>query len=366
MLALILDDSRSSLAHLQRLLREVADIDMKSFLDPEEAIDAADRGKFDLVIVDHLMPRMDGIEFVRRLRAMPKHRSVPILMVTGSEDRAIRYAALEAGANDVLNKSPHPIELKAKIRNLMLIAEAAAVLDNRVTKLAEEVAIAVEHRLAREEEMIFRLSKAVEFRDNDTGDHTLRVANYSRMIAEELGLPPDLCRRIFLASPLHDLGKVAVPDQVLLKPGRLDENEMSVIRTHASIGAQILAGSTCETMKLAAEIAAFHHERWDGRGYPHGLAETAIPLGARIVAVADVFDALTTARPYKEAISQDEAFSYLRQNRGTQFDPECLDAFLRAMGSGSVLPLQACGTMSTNKRPDDAPLIAWTEVSPFW
>lgn len=169
---------------------------------------------------------------------------------------------------------------------------------------------------------------AVEYRDNDTGEHTLRVARYSRLIAEELGLSARLCREIYLASPLHDVGKVAIPDGILLKPGRLTDDEMKTIRTHTTVGERILADSSCELIKLAATIAAAHHERWDGSGYPNGLKQLQIPIAARIVAVADVFDALTTKRPYKEAMPVEVAREYLVTKRGIEFDPACIDAFL--------------------------------------
>jgi putative two-component system response regulator len=194
----------------------------------------------------------------------------------------------------------------------------------------------------REEEIIFRLSLAVEYRDNDTGDHTWRVARYSELMAEALGLPADACRRLYLAAPLHDVGKVAIPDGVLLKPGKLDPEEFALIRTHAEIGRRILGDSESELIRLAAEIAGAHHEKWDGSGYPEGLAGEAIPLAARIVAVADVFDALTTQRPYKTAMSFSEARGLIRAESGRHFDPACVAAFERcwagivAAGSGGL------------------------------
>ena len=356
MSALIVDDSRSSATKLRLWIEDIGPVEIRTCLDPAEGLAAALARPFDFIVVDHVMPKMDGIALVEHLRRTPHHDRTPILMVTASSQLEVRLAALEAGANDVLQKSAHPLELQSKIRNFLLLAEAARVLDSRVSGLAAEVEAAITDRLAREEEMIFRLSKAVEFRDNDTGDHTLRVATYSRMIAETLDLDAEYCRRIFLASPLHDVGKVAIPDQILLKPGRLDADEMALIRTHAEIGMRILEGSSCEIVQLAAEIAGAHHERWDGTGYPHGLATTAIPLSARIVAVADVYDALMTERPYKQAFSQADALAYLEKERGRHFDPACVDAFLRALpdlgceaeeaGGGAWFQLQACASVA--------------------
>ena len=330
MLVMIVDASRSSLLHLPRLVEQLQGVETATFVDPELALSTAADRKYDVAIVDHIMPRVNGITFIRRMRAMSHHARIPIVMFTATEEEAVRLEALDAGATDFLSKTPRPLELKVKIRNLIVLAEAMRKLDDRVAWLGREVDKATRDLLAREEEMIFRLSKAVEYRDNDTGDHTLRVATYSRMIAEELGLEAADCRGIFLASPLHDIGKVAVPDSILLKPGRLDGKETEAIRTHAEIGRRILGDSTSDLMRLAAEIAGNHHERWDGNGYPRGLAGDAIPLPARIVAVADVFDALTTERAYKVAMPPEEALALLERERGHHFDPACLDAFLAA------------------------------------
>ena len=195
------------------------------------------------------------------------------------------------------------VELTVRLRNVIRLAKAVRRLAEQAAWLDGEVEAALRHMREREEEIIFRLALAVEYRDNDTGDHTWRVARYSQIVAEALGLPPEACRSLYLAAPLHDVGKVGIPDGILLKPGRLDPDEFALIKTHAAIGQRILGGSASELIRLAAEIAASHHERWDGSGYPEGLAGDEIPLAARIVAVADVFDALTTSRPYKEAMS---------------------------------------------------------------
>lgn len=205
----------------------------------------------------------------------------------------------------------------------------------------------------REEEIILRLALAVEYRDNDTGEHTLRVARYSRIIAEQLDLPARLCRDIYLAAPLHDVGKVAIPDNILLKPGKLTDQEMAVIRTHATIGEKILADSSCELIQLGAQIAAGHHERWDGAGYPGGLKADEIPMAARVVAVADVFDALTTRRPYKEPMPIEMARNYLVENKGRQFDPACVEAFLSRWDE--VLDI-AAGGQATPFLKTEAPL----------
>jgi putative two-component system response regulator len=326
--ALLIDDSRSVLNFLKRHIEADGLVEATTFLDPIEALVCARERAFDLVLVDYEMPHMDGISFIRIFRALPGCADVPIAMITSRQTDDIKMEALQAGATDFLPKQPQSVEMTVRLRNLVQLGAAVRKLNDRAAHLAGEVAAATRKLGEREEEIILRLALAVEYRDNDTGEHTLRVARYSRVIAEQLGLPPRLCRDIYLAAPLHDVGKVAIPDHILLKPGRLTDQEMAVIRTHAAIGEKILADSGCELIQLGAQIAAGHHERWDGAGYPNGLRADAIPVAARVVAVADVFDALTTRRPYKEPMPLEVARAYLIENEGRQFDPACVEAFL--------------------------------------
>jgi two-component system, response regulator RpfG len=326
--ALLVDDSRSVLNFLRRHVEAAGLVEATTFLDPMEAITCAQVRDFDLVLVDYEMPHMDGISFIRALRALPRCADIPIAMITSQQTDQVKMEALEAGATDFLPKQPQSLEMTVRLRNLVRLGAAVRKQNDRATDLASAVAAATEKLGQREEEIILRLALAVEFRDNDTGEHALRVARYSRIIADQLGLSPRLCRDIYLAAPLHDVGKVAIPDNILLKPGRLTEEEMAIIRTHTTVGHRILADSACELIQLGAAIASAHHERWDGTGYPHGLRETAIPIAARVVAVADVFDALTTRRPYKEPMPLAVAREYLVNNMGRQFDPACVDAFL--------------------------------------
>ena len=330
MLAMLVDDSRSSLLHLQRLLEDSGEVESRAFDDPDLALHAAGQARFDLVIVDHVMPKMDGIAFMRRLRGMPAYAQVPVVMLTGTCSRAVRLAALDAGATDLLPKRSSSQETAAKLRNLVVLSRALGERRDPDRNLLDRVEAATLALATSHEEMIFRLSLAIEYRDNDTGGHTLRVARYSRMIAEEMRLPAELCRAIYRAAPLHDIGKVAIPDEVLLKPGRLTADETAVMRSHAAIGERILSDSPCDLIRLAGEIAGHHHERWDGGGYPRGLSGPAIPLSARIVAVADAFDAMTTDRPYKVGRSPEGALAELAAERGRHFDPACVDAFLAA------------------------------------
>ncbi|HEY1942021.1 MAG TPA: HD domain-containing phosphohydrolase [Roseiarcus sp.] len=345
MRVMIVDDSRSSLAQLKAMVEQFDAVEAATFLDPELALEDASTQRFDLAIIDHIMPKFDGITLIGRMRNTRFHRQVPMVMVTATGEDAVKMRALEAGATDFLSKSQSRLELTIKLRNIISLADALRRLDDHVASQAREIERATQSLLLREEEMVFCLSKALEYRDTDTNDHTCRVASYSRMIAEKLGLSERECRSVYMASPLHDIGKVAIPDGILLKPGKLDDGEREIIKTHAAIGARILSDSNSELINLAAEIAESHHERWDGKGYPNGLAGEAIPLCARIVAIADVFDALTTERPYKKALPLGEALSVLEAERGRHFDPVCLDAFLSAIAAlvepGPAFPLEA-------------------------
>lgn len=352
--ALLVDDSRSVLDFLKRLIEADGTVHATAFLNPLEAIEAAGVADFDLALVDYEMPKMDGISLIRALRAIPKLADIPIAMITSIESDEVRMQALEAGATDFLPKRPQSLEMKVRLRNLIRLGLAVRKLNDRAVHLAGAVAAATRKLQEREEEIILRLALAVEYRDNDTGEHTLRVAQYSRLIAEQLGLPPRLCRDIYLAAPLHDVGKVAIPDRILLKPARLNEAEMAVIRTHTAIGGRILADSHCELIQLGAEIATAHHERWDGSGYPRGLKGAEIPVAARVVAVADVFDALTTKRPYKEAMPLAAARDYLMEKSGYEFDPACVGAFLSRWDEVIAIATGGAASLLRSERVSDS------------
>jgi putative two-component system response regulator len=268
-------------------------------------------------------------------------------MVTASADRETRHRALEVGATDFLTKPVDPVELKARMANLLALRAAHRQLADRASWLADAVARATADLHEREREVIWRLSMAAEHRDRDTAYHVVRVAEYAGVVAEGLGLDADMVRQIRYAAPMHDVGKVGIPDAVLLKPGQLEPDEIDRMKAHTIIGGRILAESSSPLIRLAAEIALTHHERFDGRGYPYGRAGSDIPLCGRIVAVADVFDALTSERPYKRAWTTADAFAHIEAERGRQFDPACVDAFLA--GGDAVLGIRArfCDTNLT-------------------
>ena len=327
---LIVDESEAVRSSLSRLLERYEGVSACVSADPVFALNEAREHAFDLVLVDQHVSGMDGVDFIRALRAIPHYEHVPIAMGTADACEASWARAVESGATDIFDKRAEGVDLDGPLRNLVLLARTVRRLNDKASALALEVEQTTRRLQEREAEVIFRLALAVEFRDSDTGDHTWRVARYSQFIAEALGLEPEICRRLYVAAPLRDVGKVAIPDGILLKKGRLDEAEHALIRTYTVVGRRILDGNASDLIRMAAEIAESHHERWDGNGYPCGLAGRNIPLCARIVAVADVFDALTTERPYKAAMGFEEALAYVEAERGGHFDPDCVDAFVAA------------------------------------
>jgi len=327
---LIVDDVELNCVILAEAIGNISHCIPIYFTKPKDAIAfvKANGSEIGVVITDYDMPHMNGIEFMKVARAVPGFQHVPIVMITSNEVQQLRRDALEAGATDFMNKPFEVFEIRARISNLLALSAAHRREQQRAKSLAEEVAAAVSVVEARECEIVQRLVIATEHRDGDTREHILRVATYAGIIARGLGLDSAFCRMLALASTMHDIGKIAVPDSILLKPGRLDANERFVMEKHAEQGYQVLAGSTSDLIQLAAEIALTHHERWDGTGYPHRLAAESIPLSGRIVAVADVVDALLSERPYKKAWPVPETRAYLLADDGRHFDPACVAALL--------------------------------------
>lgn len=331
MRVVIVDDTPLNLTLMQALIGKVEGCTALPFQKPGEALDFCLREEADLLIVDYMMPELDGLEFIRRIRAADDRSDLPILMVTANHERQTRYDALQAGATDFLNKPIDRHEFQPRVHNMLALRQAHLATRQRAETLAAEVRAATAAIHARERETIARLARAAEFRDPETGAHIQRMAHYSALIARHLGLADDFAEMLLDAAPMHDVGKMGIPDQILLKPGRLTPEEFEIMKRHAAIGHDILNGSASEVVQLGAVIALAHHEKFDGSGYPSALAGEAIPLVGRIVAVADVFDALTSERPYKKAWELEQALDFLREGRGSHFDPRCIDAFLGAL-----------------------------------
>lgn len=327
---LIVDDNPTNLQMFKMLVGRFEGCTPLPFDAPANALAWCAENTPDLILLDYMMPEMDGIMFLQSFRALPGMAEIPVIMITADTEKEVRHRALEAGANDFLNKPIDKTEFLARMKNTLALRRGQKQLANRAAWLAQEVRKALAEVAEREREAIFLLAKAAEYRDPETGAHILRMAHYSRLIGEQLGLAESELDLLLEAAPMHDIGKVGIPDAILLKPGKLDDDEFVIMKRHAEIGWQILQGHSSgnRMLRMAAEIAITHHEKFDGTGYPNRLAGEAIPLVGRIVAVADVFDALTSPRPYKRAWSLEDATAFLRDNAGRHFDPRCVDAFL--------------------------------------
>lgn len=324
----IVDDRSTARSLLEGLARTLEpDVVVDSFANPLDALAQMQRVTPDLIISDYRMPGMDGIEFTRRVRAERRLADVPLIIVTVVEDRQIRYQALENGATDFLARPIDPQEYRARCLNLLALRRSQKMLADRSLWLEEQVMLATREVRTCERQTLLKLGKAGEYRDEETGNHVIRMAKYARLIAEELRLTAMECDEIDTAAPMHDIGKIGIPDLILLKPGRHTPEEQVIMRRHPLIGHEILTGSGSRYLQMGAVIALGHHEKFDGSGYPQGLAGENIPLPARIVAVADVFDALTSNRPYKRAWPFLDALNYVRAESGKHFDPACVRAF---------------------------------------
>lgn len=328
MTVVIVDDTPINLTVMEALVAKLGDCLPITFEHSGPALEWCLHNDPDLVIVDYMMPAPDGIEFVRCLRANPARSALPMLMVTADHEKEVRYRALDSGVTDFLTKPIDRYEFLSRVKNMLALRRSHLMLADRAKLLAAEVRQATAAIYERERETIFRLAKAAEFRDPETGVHILRMANYSRLIAQKLGLGQAEQEMILQAAPMHDVGKLGTPDHILLKPSTLTPEEFEVMKDHASIGYEILKDSTSPVLQAAAQIALTHHEKYDGSGYPQGLRGEAIPIFGRIVAVADVFDALTSERPYKQAWEMLRATDFLARGRGSHFDPDCVNAFL--------------------------------------
>ncbi|MEA3545479.1 MAG: response regulator [Thermodesulfobacteriota bacterium] len=348
---LFVDDEPALLTSIKRLLHGVSDNwEIHFATSVEQALDIINRIVIDIIITDMNMPAKTGFDLLMMLREQKQTRDLPVLIMTGNTETELKTEALELGATDLLMKPISKAHLLSRIRNMLKlksyqdeIKQHNRLLDAKVKARTQELE---DSRL----DMIWRLAKAAECRDTDTGNHIFRVAHYCRILAKNLGLDSDFIERIFQASPLHDIGKIGIPDSILLKSGKLSAGEYKTMQTHCNIGAEILRHDVAPSLLvegsvtdgsdptatlqdrnpllfMAANIALYHHEHWDGNGYPTASTGDAIPLSARICAIADVFDALSTARPYKQALAEQKVLDIMREGCAQQFDPTIFRCF---------------------------------------
>src|SRR5499427_2346159 len=326
---MIIDDLFSSRLLLAEIVRQIdGKLNLELFDTPSRALEYARNNRVDMILTDYKLPEFDGVQLVRQLRSLPHCVDVPIVVITVVDDRKIRYDALEAGATDFLIKPLDDHETRARCANLLELRRHKIVLSDQARVLQYQVDKSVAEIHERELETLSKLAKAGEFRDKTTGNHLTRMAKFSALIGQHLGLGAETVHVLEVAAPMHDIGKIGIPDAVLLKEGSLTPDEVEVMRQHPRIGYDILKGSPSKYLSMGAIIALGHHEKFDGSGYPNGLHGEDIPLVARVVTVADVFDALVSERTYKRAWSVEEAVAYLKEQRGKLFDPKCVDAFV--------------------------------------
>ena len=331
----LVDDEPKNLLLFERSLR-AEDYDLRTFSDGQEVLDAlAEGGSPDLILSDVMMPRINGYQVCEAVKADVRTATVAIVLVTGLHELKDKVRGLNAGADDFLHKPFHPLELRARVKSLLRIKRLNDQLEKQNALLSDEkllLEIAVKERTREFEELTIGLTAALEkanrLNDEDTGNHIKRVCSYSEMLARGLGLSADQCNKIGRFASLHDVGKVGIPDNILKKPGKLTPEEWTEMQRHTIYGYDLLrlAGSGV----IAQNIALCHHEKFDGSGYPYGLAGERIPIEARIVATADVYDALLSKRCYKEAFSLDKAEAIIREGRGKHFDPQVVDLLFKS------------------------------------
>jgi putative two-component system response regulator len=328
----VVDDENANVEILRRFLARAGFRNVDSTTDSRQAAPLYLEHRHDLILLDLHMPHLDGLEVIDQLNEIASASYLPILILSGDLTPEARRDALSRGAKDFVNKPFQQDELLLRIRTLLDTRLLYVQIQNQNQRLEAAVRERTRELVEAQIEIIERLAIAAEFRDDNTGQHTQRVAQMSALLARQLGLPDAQVSLIARAAPLHDVGKIGVPDTILMKMGKLTPAEFEVVKQHTVIGARILSGGKFPLLQLAEEIALSHHERWDGAGYA-GLRGTEVPLAGRIVAVADVFDALTQQRPYKPAWPVAEAIGEIDRQRGRQFDPAIVDAFLRVIQS---------------------------------
>ena len=363
---LVVDDTPDNLALVSTLLKDAYNV--KVAVNGEKALRIASAEKPpDLILLDIMMPQMDGYEVCRRLKALPATRDIPVIFVTARADEEDERIGLELGAADYITKPISPAILMARVKAQLTLKASADFLRDKNEFLEVQVARRTREVSAIQDVTILAMASLAETRDSDTGNHILRTQHYVRALAEHLRGHPRFSsfltdyntQMLFKSAPLHDIGKVGIPDSILLKPGKLTPEEFEIMKTHTTLGrdaidhAERALGANVEFLRLAKEIAFSHQEKWDGSGYPQGLAGDAIPISARLMALADVYDALISRRVYKEPMSHEQAVGILKAGRGSHFDPDIVDAFLQIQDQFRATALRFSDTDADMQRKAD-------------
>ena len=329
---MIIDDQLTSRIILEKVIRSIGNhIKVFTYDNAKAALRDAEQEPPDLILADYKMPELDGVEFTRRLRRIPACHDIPVVIITIIDEKEVMYHALEAGATDFLIKPIDHYECKVRCRNLLTMRRQQMIIRSRAKYLEVKVNDAVSQILTREKETLSRLARAGEFKEPDTRRHQVRIGAVSEIIAREIGMDREFCETIAIAAPLHDIGKIGIPDQVLLKQESLTDDEREIMETHTTMGYEILKDSPSNYMQMGSIIALNHHERFDGSGYPDGKVKEDIPLAARIVATADVFDALLSERPYKQAWTMQATLQEITRQKNRHFDPACVIGLLKRL-----------------------------------
>lgn len=301
---LLVDDEPSNLRVLRQVL-QAARYRLSFARSGQDALNLVDKEAVDLILLDIMMPEMTGLEVCERLKKNPKTAHIPVIFVTALKDSVDEEKGFELGAVDYIAKPIVPAIVLARVKNHLSLIRADELLNTHI-------------------DLIDRLGRAAEYKDNETGMHVQRMSRFARVIASAYGFCDESADDLMMAAPMHDIGKIGIPDNILLKPGKLTADEYEVMKTHAQIGAEILSNPSSYLIELAHSVAITHHEKWDGSGYPNGLAGEDIPIEGRIIALVDVFDALTSERPYKRAWSTEEAIAFMKEQSGKHFDPSLI------------------------------------------
>jgi len=330
--------------------------------DESEALAKVKQKSLNVILLGVDAAKGDDYKIVRQLKTDEASKGIPVVMITSRDEMEERLKALDAGVDDFLSKPLDEAELRARINSLLKVkafndqaGRYQEELETAVTKRTQEFSKALEKIKVASLDTVYRLSRAAEYKDEDTGAHVERMSHYSSAIARGMGLDEEFIEKILWAAPMHDIGKIGIPDRVLQKPGKLDADEWTIMKTHTEIGGEILKDASADFIILAADIAISHHEKWDGSGYPGGLKGGDIPLAGRIVALADVFDALTSERPYKTAFPLEKAMGIIKEGQGSHFDSDVVDAFM-AIEDEIVAELNFWKFMSSDPASEDSDL----------